>query len=308
MKIIYGLKGIRKFKEPVVVLGVFDGVHLGHRKIIRAAVRQAKRAGGRSVLVTFWPHPQKEKTLYSLEHRLKLIAELGMQVAVVVKFDRSFSLIPAKSFILKILLKKLGARVIFVGKNFSFGKGAFGNVMLLNEFSRRYNFKLKIFDVIKIGRRAISSTYIRKLIQDGDLKVAERLLGRPVSVLGTVVHGTSLARKLGFPTANIDPHHEVLPTAGVYAVKTIISAKTFKGICYIGPRPTFIRESFRGIMEKEKHVEVHIFNFKQNIYGRNLEIQFVKSLRKSRKFSSLQNLASQVKKDILQVKKLFFAS
>ena len=298
MKTIYGISEIRKFRKPVVALGVFDGLHLGHRRILKAVAGKAKGIKGTSIVVTFWPHPQKEGSIYSLEHRLRLISEVGMDICIVIRFNKRFSQVPAEDFIRDILVNKIGAQYIYVGINFRFGKQARGDFKTLDKLSHMYNFKLKAFDIIKINNQAISSTYIRRLIAKGKLSAAGKLLSRPVSVLGTVVRGTSLAAKLGFPTANIDPHHEVLPPPGIYAVSVIFNNKEFKGACYIGKRPTFR-------IEEQKHIEVHIFNFKKNIYGKYLEIRFIKKIRNDRKFTSQDSLARQVKKDIAQTRRIF---
>jgi len=298
MKVIYGIRQIKKFKKPVVALGVFDGVHLGHRSILKAVVDKARSIKGTSIVVTFWPHPQKEGSIYSLEHRLRLIGEVGINICIVINFNKRFSQIPAESFIRNILVNKIGAQYIYVGRNFRFGKQAKGDFKTLNRLSRIYNFKLKAFDIIKINNQPISSTYIRKLITSGELNSAGKLLSRPVGVLGTVIKGSSLASRLGFPTANIDPHHEVLPPSGIYAVSVIFKNKKFKGICYIGTRPTFR-------IEKQKHVEVHIFDFKKNIYHEHLEIQFVKKIRDDKKFHSQESLTLQIKKDVFLAHKIF---
>lgn len=296
MQIFHGLKKLKKFKKPVVVLGVFDGVHLAHRRILREAAGRAHSIKGSSILVTFYPHPQKEESLYSLGHRLKLISSFGIDAAVVIRFNKKFSRIPARNFIKDVLVKRFKPEYVFVGENFTFGRGAQGNCRLLKEASAANGFRLKVFPVLKIKQKAISSTLIRRLIKDGKLAQAEKLLRRRVSVLGTVVRGASLARKLGFPTANIDPHHEVLPPAGVYSVKVLYRQKVFFGVCSIGHKPTFNTKSLQ-------HIEVHIFNFKRNIYGAYLEIQFIKHLRKQKKFSSLPALAAQIKKDVILAKR-----
>ncbi|PIP21128.1 MAG: bifunctional riboflavin kinase/FMN adenylyltransferase [Candidatus Omnitrophica bacterium CG23_combo_of_CG06-09_8_20_14_all_40_11] len=298
MKVIYGITKIRKFAKPVVALGVFDGVHLGHRRILKVVADKAKRIKGTSIAVTFWPHPQKEKSIYSLEHRLRLISEVGIDTCIVIGFNKRFSQIPAEDFIRDILVNKIGAQYIYVGRNFRFGKQARGDFKTLNRLSHIYNFKLKLFDIIKINNQPISSTYIRRLITRGKLNAAGKLLSRPVSVLGTVIRGTSLASRLGFPTANIDPHHEVLLPSGIYAVSVIFNHKNFQGVCYIGSKPTLKRQI-------EKHIEVYIFNFRKNIYGKYLEVQFIKKIRNERKFRSPESLIKQVKKDISAVKRLF---
>jgi len=298
MKVILGINKIRKFRKPVVALGVFDGVHLGHQRILKAVVREARRIKGAGMVVTFWPDPHKEESIYSLEHRLRLIESVGIDVCVIINFNKKFSDMPAEGFIKNILEGKIGANYIYVGRNYRFGKEGRGDCKTLNRLSRTYNFKVRVFDIIRINHESISSTYIRKLITSGKLNAAEKLLSRPVSILGTVIRGNSLATKLGFPTANINPHHEVLPPSGVYLVSVIFNSRKFKGICYIGTRPT--------IKSQVKiHIEVHIFDFKKYIYNKYLEIQFIKKLRDDKKFASLQLLARQVKKDIIFAYKVF---
>jgi riboflavin kinase/FMN adenylyltransferase len=310
MKVMHGVKKIKKYPNPVVALGVFDGVHLGHKEILRSVVKKARSLQGTSIVVTFWPHPQKEEALYSLEHRLKLIKELRVDVCVIMHFNKKFSRIPAESFIENILIKKLGASHIYIGKNFRFGRGAKGDFSLLQNACAANHFKVRVFDVVKANGKAVSSTTIRGLIRKGDLKGAQRLLSRPVSILGTVIKGVSLGKKIGIPTANIDPHHEVIPPEGVYAVKVILRNKKLSGACYIGPKSGFLfqgpRASFGFAWDSPRppepksisYIEVHIFNFRRNIYGENLEIQFIKKIRNPRRFSSLSALVTQVKRDI----------
>lgn len=291
MNVIRGIQNIKGIKKSVVVIGVFDGVHRGHIDILRSAVIQARKIKGKSVVMTFWPHPQKEPSLYSLEHRLKLIADQGIDFCVVINFNRKFSSIRAENFIKDILLKKFRAKYIFVGSNFRFGKYAKGNIKVLRGFGKKYSFKVTVFKVVRKNNLAVSSTIIRALIKKGQLSKAESLLTRPVSVLGTVIKGISLAQRMGVPTANINPHHEVTPGSGIYAVRVIFSNKQYLGICYIGRKPTFN-------IRKERHIEVHIFGFKKNIYGKDLEIQFLKKIRNDKKFTSLFDLACQIHKDI----------
>jgi len=299
VKIIYKVAKIKKLRLPVVALGVFDGVHLGHRNILKATVKKAKQIKGTSLVITFFPHPQKKESLYSLEHRLRLIAELGVNVCLVVNFSKSFAKISAQAFIAKILVEKIKANFVYVGSNFRFGNQALGDYRLLAASAKRYKFGLKVFDVVKSSGLTVSSTAIRKLIKKSEIKKAQKLLGRRVSVLGTVIRGSRLGRLLGFPTANIKAHHEVIPPAGIYAVSVVILNKKYNGVCYIGKRPTL---HFR---DSSLRIEVHIFNFNKNIYGYKLEIQFIKLMRKDQKFFSLRDLAAQIQKDIFSCRKLF---
>lgn len=298
MKIIYGINGIIHYKKPVIALGVFDGLHLGHRNILQAAVKKAARIKGTSLVLTFFPHPQGKESLYSLKHRLRLIAELGVDVCIVINFSRSFAKISARDFITKILVEKIKPSFVYVGKNFRFGWRAGGDYRLLISSARQYKFGIKIFKVIKSSGSSISSTAIRRLIKNSRLPEAQKLLGRRISVLGTVGRGSRLGRLLGFPTANIKPHHEVIPPPGIYAAQIIFSKRKYNGVCYIGRKPT--------VKQKEHPVviEVHIFDFHKDIYGKTLEIQFVKLIRQDKKFPSLKELTSQIQKDIVACRKI----
>ena len=301
MKIIRGIGKIKKFRNSVVALGVFDGVHRGHIQILKGAVRKARSINGTSVVVTFWPHPQSQESLYSLEHRLRLISQLGVDACIVVNFNKKFANITALNFVRHILVQKIGVNEVYVGKNFRFGKNAKGDIKTLSKLALLYNFRLKAFEVISSRGLSISSTYIRSLIKNGNLDIARKLLSRPVAVLGTVTRGVRLGRRLGFPTANIDPHHEVIPPSGIYAVKVIFKGRVFLGACYIGTRPTLNERNIK------THIEVFIFGLNKNIYGEYLEIQFLRKIRKDRKFNSLAALSAQIEKDILKAKRLFFS-
>lgn len=298
MIVIQGIKKIKKYKNAVVALGVFDGLHNGHRIILQEAVKRAHQIKGTSIATTFFPHPKKQLSLYSLEHRLKLIQELGVDVCIVIRFSKSFANITANDFIRKILVDKIGVKYICVGKNFHFGHQVTGNYRLLKKAGKEFEFKVQAFDILKSKNIIISSTIIRKLIKAAKLEEAQKLLGRRVSILGSVIKGTKLGRMLGFPTANINPHHEVIPAEGIYAVKIMFLNKLYNGICYIGKKPTINPHN------KSIHIEVHIFNFHKNIYGKSLEIQFIKLIRLDKKFSSLAQLTAQIKKDIKSCHKI----
>lgn len=308
MKVVFGIGKIKKIRRAVVTLGVFDGLHLGHLRILKELIRYAKQKKGRSVVVTFSPHPQNEFNLYSLEHRIRLFKEIGIDICIVIKFTDSFSKIRANEFIKNFLIRRVHPDYIFVGENFTFGKGAYGNPSLLKKYAKNNNFKLKIFPIYKLSGKTISSTYIRRLILIGKLNQAAKLLGRGVSILGRVVKGSSLARYLGFPTANIKAHHQILPPSGVYVVKVNLYNKKFNGLCYIGSKPTFkTRKQMKTDENRQniKHIEVHIFGFNKNVYGKDLEIQFIKKIRDEKKFASVQLLVEQVKKDIHKAQSCF---
>lgn len=300
MKTVFGLKNLKKsLKKGIVTIGVFDGVHKGHMLIIKKLVKYAGRLKGEAAVLTFDPHPWHAlhpkghpPRIMSLAHKLRIFEELGVDLCIVIKFDRRFSRFTPERFIKKILVDKLNVSKVIVGENFSFGKGRAGTLATLRRFGKMYDFSVEDISPLKKGGRIISSSRIRVLISRGQLSLAQSLLGRPVSILGTVAHGYGRGRIIGFPTANIDPHHEVIPPRGVYHVKIMLHYKLFNGILNIGKCPTF--ESDRDV---EPTVEVHIFNFNRDIYGRDLEILFVKKIRNERCFSSKENLIEQIKRD-----------
>lgn len=316
MRVVFGIGKIKRIRRAVVTLGVFDGLHLGHLRILKETARFAKQIKGKSVVITFFPHPQSQLNLYSLNTRLGLFRKIGMDICIVIRFTDTFSKISASDFIKNFLIKKIHPDYIFVGENFTFGKDARGTPLLLKKYTDKYNFKLKIFPVYKLEGKVISSTYIRQLILSGRLLQAAKLLGRPVSISGTVIKGSRLASYLGFPTANIKAHQRVLLPSGVYITRIIFHNKKLKGLCYIGQRPTFESQGTRSLSfsvksilsksqlfpcalrkKEDRHIEVHIFGFNKNIYGKDLEIQFIKKIRDEKKFASPQLLAEHIKKD-----------
>jgi len=299
MRIVIGLKTLRPIKNSIVTVGVFDGVHIGHRKIIGKVVEAAKRVKLSSVVLTFDPHPLKAlnpksrvPSLISLKHRIKLIGELGVDYLVVLNFTKSFSRIPPERFVRDILVEKTGAKVIYAGPDFYFGKGAKAGPELLKKLSLELGFKVEIVKPVKVRGQVVSSSAIRDYISNGELKEASALLGRPVSILGTVVKGTGLAKYLGYPTANVNPHHEAIPPAGVYAIRVRFGSRQFKGVLNIGARPTFYSPR-----DKEPAIEAHIFGFRGNLYGKDIEVLFVKKIREERKFKVIADLIGQIKKD-----------
>jgi len=299
MRVIKGLKNLKSIKNSVVTIGVFDGVHLGHRKIIGRVISKARKTGLKSVVVTFDPHPLKvlnprikTPSLISLNHKIRLIEALGVDYLVVINFTTSFSRIGAEKFIRTILSDKLGARFICVGPDFYLGKGAKFGPSALKDVGLRYGFSVEVVKKARALGKVISSSLIRDRVQKGEIAEAEKLLGRPVAVLGTVVAGTGLARYLGYPTANVNPHHEAIPPTGVYAVKVVFKGRSYDGILNIGFRPTFYSSN-----DKEPSIEVHIFSFKGDLYGNDIEILFVKRIRLEKKFKVIADLVEQIKKD-----------
>jgi len=297
MKIIYGLSNLKKQpRQSVISVGVFDGVHIGHKKIVKEVMKQAERLNLGSVLITFKPHPAKviKKSsavamLSSFKHRLKFLEELGIETCLVIRFNKAFSHKSAKTFIQKVLIDKLSMKMLIVGENFSFGKEQLHNAGALKAIAKDLNFGLITVRPKRHNSRTISSSLIRHLIEDGKIKNASRLLGRPVSILGTVVKGRQIGRTIGFKTANIDPHHEAIPPSGVYAAYTKLDKKRYMSILNIGTRPTF--------KETEPAIEVHLFDFSGKLYNRDIEVCFVKRLRAERRFKNKDHLREQITKD-----------
>jgi len=302
----------------VATIGIFDGVHIGHQEIIKAVVRRAKKLSLKSVAITFDPHPLKvlepknaPPLLISLKHRLRLIKELGIDSCLVINFTKSFSLLDPETFVKNVLLDKLRVKELYVGENFCLGKARSGDASFLKEMGKKHGFAVHSVSFIKKNRVVVSSTQIRNLIIKGDLDTASRLLKRPVSVLGTVVKGAALGRELGYPTANINPHHEAIPPAGVYVIKIKLLNKQYGGILNIGRRPTLTQLlsaraglTGRKAQEAEPTIEAHIFDFKGRIYGKDIEVYFVKKIRDESKFSSKEKLISQIRRDEIKARKI----
>jgi len=298
MKVIYGIGRLKLRRKSCLAVGVFDGLHIGHRSIIAKTVSIAKKNKALSVVLTFFPHPDsvihsgnKSPLLISLKHRISLIASLGVDVCVVVKFNSGFRNMSAEDFVRNILARKFNVGYLVLNRNFTFGKDRIGGEKLVKNLSRRFNFKVYFQRDIKAGGSIISSTLIRSLIKSGNLNRAYRLLGRRVEVVGTVVGGDRRGRRLGFPTANIDPHHEVIPPKGVYLIEAYLKDKKLFGLANIGLRPTF--------EERNKEIiEIHLLNFRRNIYNKDLRIVFLKKLRNEKQFKQRLHLIKQINRDV----------
>jgi riboflavin kinase/FMN adenylyltransferase len=311
MKVIYGTGSHNQFrsKAKVVAVGVFDGVHLGHQMILRRVVKEARRLSIASAVVTFSYHPshlfdplKKIPHLTSLEHKISFIAACGIDYCYVIHFDKAFACTTPEFFVKGILLKKIGMVSLYVGEDFIFGKGAKGDKDLLEVLSNRLHFKLRVLKHLKIGNKIVSSTLIRTLVRNGRLDQAAHFLGRYVSILGVVHKGSGLGAALGYPTANIESYHEVLAPDGIYATYSILRGKAFKSVTYVGTRPTFKAALLR------RGVESFLFDFRKNIYGSRMEIQFVKKIRDDKKFPSARELARAIEQDVLSARKILTKS
>jgi len=295
-----------KFKgRSAAAVGIFDGMHRGHQYLLRAMLRKAKTLKARSMAVTFFPHPAhllrpdiRLGYLVSFAHRLRLLEGAGVQVCVVIPFTRRFASIEPQAFIRDVLVKRLGARAIFTGEDFRFGRNRAGDVGLFKQLAPVHGYQMHAVPALTSGGHPVSSTRIRGLITAGELTAAKQLLGRPFAVLGEVIRGKNRGKRLGFPTANVRYDNDILPPQGVYAVRVIWKDKTFKGAANLGLRPSF----------KEKRpkvqLEVYIFNFKGNLYGQAIEVEFIKQIRDEQRFATPMELAAQIKKDVASAKKI----
>ncbi|HLD70232.1 MAG TPA: bifunctional riboflavin kinase/FAD synthetase [Candidatus Omnitrophota bacterium] len=295
-----------KFKKPFLAIGVFDGVHRGHQMLIRQVVRQARAAGGTSVVMTFDPHPVHVlhpeiscPLLVSVPHRLKLMKVLGVDVCIVIRFTKKFSHLTPEQFIQDYLVKGIHPQEAFLGDDFRFGQNRSGDLDFFQEAARQYGFKVNIISAVKFSKERISSTRIRKLISQGEVSAASRLLGRRVSVLGKVVKGDSRGAKLGFPTANLECECDPLIPRGVYLVYVTLDKKIFKAMANIGFRPSFYKRGGKALLE------VHILDFKKNIYGREMIVEVIRKLRDEKKFLTQEALIAQIKVDETKARKYF---
>jgi len=282
----------------VVSVGVFDGVHLGHQAILRANLARAAELGARATVVTFREHPKSvllgraPRTLTSLEHRLELFRRAGIEHTLALTFDAALRDIPARDFAADLLRERLGARRLVLGFDSKFGRGREGTP----EFLRALGFAVDVVEQVRVGGHAVSSTAIREAVELGDLDAAARMLGRRVAVCGDVVRGNQLGRVLGFPTANLDLHHELRPPVGVYAgfARRLARAREqVPAVINIGYRPTVSAER-----PDVPNVEAHLLDFAEELYGQGLELEFVARLRDEQRFPDVEALRRQIARDV----------
>lgn len=290
----------------VVSIGVFDGVHLGHQAILAANVAAARGRGLAATVLTFRSHPKQvllgraPRTLTSLDHRLELFRRAGIEHTLALAFDEDLRALPAEDFVERVLLEALGARHFVLGFDSKFGRDRRGGPDLLRSLGQ----SVEVVDRVQVWQRAISSTAIREAVELGDLEAAAAMLGRPVSVLGRVVEGRRLGRTIGFPTANLDPDHELHPPVGVYAGRARRPGGDDGGraaVINIGYRPTVEQAA------PEPRIEVHLLDFAGDLYGASLEVEFVARLRGEERFEGLDALRAQIERDVAAARELLGA-
>jgi riboflavin kinase / FMN adenylyltransferase len=289
---------------PVLALGTFDGVHLGHRQIIGQAVARARAIGGRAVVVTFDPHPlevlrpsAEPVLLTTLDERLGLFEEMGVDMALVLSFDLEFSRLPARAWLDDILTARLGAREVFIGTSYTFGHRREGTASLLAEWGRARGLPVHLVPAVLVDGEPVSSSRIRSALREGLVDEAARLLGRWYGVRGRVVRGSGRGRTLGFPTANVHTEsRKVLPGRGVYATVVTVRGRRYGGATNIGYRPTFGGGTFA--------VETHLLEFDGELVGEDVTLVFVRRIRDERAFAGPEALVRQIRDDVAQVREL----
>jgi len=298
MRVFNNLSEIKRDKNTVLTLGTFDGIHLGHQKIIEIIKKNASFYGGRSFLITFDPHPRSViskkdlEILNTLKEKIAVLETLGIDNLLIIKFTHEFSQLSAEQFFKKYIIDGTGIREIVIGRDHHFGKGRGGNIDTLRSLGREFNFDIMIVDEVKLNAENVNSTRIRKALGEGDIQLANSYLGRFYSFSGIVVAGDRRGRSLGFPTANIkiDSENKLLPAIGIYAVEFIVSDKKHYGLLSIGRRPTFY--------DSGKIVpEVYVYDFDRDVYGEFVTVNLIERIRGEEKFSSAEDLIVQMNKD-----------
>ena len=298
MRIIRGIKNYtEQLPSPVLTLGNFDGVHLGHQAIFGKVVERANEIKGTSIAFTFEPHPLKvlapersPRLLNTFHGKMRLFEEACIQVVVCAHFNRSFADQNPEDFARDVLHKLIGVREVYVGYDYAFGKGREGSIESLKKMGERYGFEVGVIDPVKVDGTVVSSSAVRDLLINGRVEEAARLLGRPYLIEGEVVHGANRGHTLGFPTANLKTANEMIPAFGVYAVVASMEGKAIKGVASIGIRPTFDSGPVS--------IEVYLFNVHEDLYGKAMEVAFIKRLRGEEKFSTADDLIRQIRKDV----------
>ena len=292
----------KKHKNSVIAIGNFDGLHLGHQKVLKDAKQKATIKKLKFGLVTFEPVPTmffnrniENHRINSLNQKIYFLKKIKLDFLIIINFNKIFSNISAESFIKKILYEKFKSKYIFISRNFRFGKKRLGDIKTLKNFEKKYSYKTLVTIPYKKKNKIVSSSLIRKILQKGKVKEAEKLLGRPWSIEGRVIKGEQRGRLIGFPTCNIKLNSYILPKLGVYSVQVEINNSQKRGIANIGYRPTFNGKSIL--------LEVNIFGIKKNLYKKILKISFINFIREEKKFINTIQLKAQIKKDIISAKK-----
>ena len=305
MKIIYSISNFSSSSSTIVTIGTFDGIHVGHQKILKDLIRTAKKENKKSVLLTFFPHPrmvlQKDvsiRLINTIEEKSSLLEKMGLDYLIIHPFSQEFSRLSALDFVRNILANQLNTSRLIIGYDHHFGKNREGNIHQLREYSLLYDFEVEEIPAQDIDNVSVSSTKIRTALKEGRLKTANNYLGYHYMLNGTIVNGKKLGGKIGFPTANLDikEPYKLIPKTGVYVIKTIIDAVLYTGMMNIGFNPT--------VEGKHQTIEAHLFDFNKDLYGKKVTIELLFFLREEQKFNSIEDLIIQLKLD--KVNALFY--
>lgn len=297
MKIFHGTENANIARPTVLTLGVFDGLHIGHQRIMQRVVERARSLGAVPTAITFDPHPRAvlhpasaPPLLQTLDQRLANLDVLGIEQTIVIKFDSDFASRAAEEFLSDIVRDRLHASEVYLGKGFAFGKDRGGNIELLQRLSPELGFVAHEVEEVQLRGARVSSSAIRELLAAGRVNVARRMLGRPYGVEGVIIRGLRRGHTIGFPTANLKPRNRVIPRYGVYATATLIDGIWRRSITNIGVRPTFETEA-------EPSIESYIFDFDGDLYGDVLRVRFLHRIRDERKFNGIDELKAQIEHD-----------
>ena len=302
---VRGLSEYLPSGPSVVTIGTFDGVHIGHRKILDRLIKDGKTTGRRSILLTFFPHPrmvlQKDsdlKLLNSIDEKTDVLQELGLDCLVIHPFTVDFSRLTAKEFVREVLVNTLNAKKVIIGYDHRFGRNRTADIQDLQSFGNLYGFEVEEIDAQEIDDISVSSTKIRKALDSGDLETANRYLGYPYMLSGRIIHGKGLGRDLGFPTANmdLDANYKLIPAGGVYVVRSSYGGQEVYGMMNIGSNPT--------VNGSGQHIEVHFFDLDADLYDLEMRVSVLARLRDEQKFDSLEGLKKQLELDRLHARDL----
>lgn len=297
MKIFHGTENAKISRPTVITLGVFDGLHLGHQRIMQTVVERARATKSVPTAITFDPHPRSvlypadaPPLLQTLDQRLAAFEVMGIEQAIVIRFDKDFAAQDAEKFLRETVVERLQSKEVYLGRGFAFGKNRGGNIESLRRLSAELEFVADEVDEVTLRGGRISSSKIRQLLADGRVNLARRMLGRPYGVEGQIVRGFERGRTIGFPTANLKPVNRVIPRFGVYATATLIQNQWRRSITNVGVRPTFAGEN-------EPSIETYIFDFTGDLYGDVLRVRFLHRIRDERKFNGIDELKTQIAAD-----------
>jgi len=308
METLRSISELAHLPGPVfLAIGVFDGVHLGHQAVISTSAEHARAANGTPVVVTFDPHPEKvlrpeaaPHLLTATAHKTALIRDLEVDHLLIVTFDKQFAATEPEDFVQRLVECSKPLREICVGHEWAFGKNRRGNLELLKKLGAQFNFNVVGIRPVMLKGELVSSTTIRRAVEAGDLAKATTMLGRDYTILGTVVHGDDLGKKIGFPTANLSAHNEQFPPNGVYVAEATLGGAAYPGVINLGCRPTVSSKH-------ERVLEIHLLDFERDIYGRDIEVRFIRYLRPEKKFKTIEALVQQIDADVQQARNLSVA-